>query len=292
MQTTYPPVFSSLFRLLRFLIHLAYGTLLGGLFPLLKRSQQRRTLQRWSRELLVILNVQLDARGYAQPGIRPVGLLVANHVSWLDVIAMNAAVPNCFVAKSELRDWPLIGWLCQRASTLFIERSDRRDTMRINQQLTELMNAGNCVTIFPEGTTTGGHQPHYFHSSLLQSAIDSQSEIHPIAIRYHDHRGVMSHAADFVGDMSFVRSLWNVLSSPTLHVTLTRLPSISTTNVHRRDLAREAHAAISLALAHPQLTFHPLPDTSTCWDEAELGYPSLYALMLPGIPHMTAQVSR
>lgn len=292
MQTVRPTLLASLFRLLRFVIHLAYGTLLGSIFPLLKRSQQRRVLRRWSRELLGILHVQLDMRGYVQHGIRPVGLLVANHVSWLDVVAMNAAVPNCFVAKSELRDWPLIGWLCQRARTLFIDRSGRRDTLRINQQLTALLNAGNCVTIFPEGTTTGGHQPQYFHSSLLQSAIDSQTEIHPIAIRYHDRQGNLAHTADFVGNMNFVSSLWNVLTSPTLHVTLTRLPSISSANEHRRALARAAHAAISLALAHPQLAFHPLADTSTCWNESEAAYPSLYALMLPGNLHLPEQEIR
>lgn len=292
MQTVRPTLLVSLFRLLRFVIHLAYGTLLGSIFPLLKRSQQRRVLRCWSRELLSILNVQLDTRGYVQHGIRPVGLLVANHVSWLDVVAMNAALPNCFVAKSELRDWPLIGWLCQRARTLFIERTDRRDALRINQQLTALLNAGNCVTIFPEGTTTGGHQPQYFHSSLLQSAIDSQTEIHPIAIRYHDRQGNLAHTADFVGNMNFVSSLWNVLTSPTLHVTLTRLPSISSTNEHRRSLARAAHSAISLALAHPQLAFHPLADTSTCWNESEPAYPSLYALMLPGNLHLSEQEVR
>ena len=292
MHTVRPTLLVSIFRLLRFVIHLAYGTLLGSLFPFLKRSQQRRVLRRWSRELLDILNVQLNMCGYVQHGVRPVGLLVANHVSWLDVVAMNAAVPNCFVAKSELRDWPLIGWLCQRTRTLFIERNDRRDTLRINQQVTELLNAGNCATIFPEGTTTGGHAPHYFHSSLLQSAIDSRTEIHPIALRYHDSQGELAHTADFVGDMSFAHSLWNVLTNPALHVTLTRLPSISSANEHRRSLARAAHSAISLALAHPQLAFHPLADTSTCWVETEPAYPSFYALMLPGNLNVAEQEPR
>jgi 1-acyl-sn-glycerol-3-phosphate acyltransferase len=196
-----------------------------------------------------ILHVRLEAHGsYHSPDMRG-RLLVANHVSWLDVIALNAVVPAYFVAKSEIRNWPLLGWLCHRAGTLFVKRNIRRDTMRINHEISGVLKRGECIALFPEGTSSDGILPGHFHSSLLQVAIDMNTAICPVAIRYHDGAGKTSSDAAFVGDMNFVQSLWNILRSPSLHVSLFYLPLLPCTGKNRRLLASEAQGNIHLALA-------------------------------------------
>jgi 1-acyl-sn-glycerol-3-phosphate acyltransferase len=259
MRPTRPSRPIILLRLLRFLLHLGYGSGLALLYPALRRSHKAQVLQGWSRKLLSILKVQMEAHG---DFTSTDGMLVANHVSWLDVLALNAAMPCSFVAKSELRAWPLLGWLSRRVSTLFIDRSDSRDAVRINRLIAARLHLGENVAFFPEGTTTASQLPGHFHSSLLQSAIDSQADIHPIAIRYHDQCGYPTHDADFVGDTSFVRSLWRILSSASLHVTLNKLPALATAGKQRRHLAKVAHAAISKALPNP------LPSLSPRYDNA------------------------
>jgi 1-acyl-sn-glycerol-3-phosphate acyltransferase len=237
------------FRSARVACHIIYGILLACFFPALNQSLQRRILKHWSHNLLDILHVRLEAHGSYHPADMHGRLLVANHVSWLDVIALNAVVPACFVAKSEIRNWPLLGWLCHRAGTLFVKRNIRRDTVRINHEISGVLKKGECIALFPEGTSTDGELPGHFHSSLLQVAIDINAAVCPVAIRYHDGAGKANGDAAFVGDMSFIQSLWKILCSPSLHVTLLYLPLLPCTGKNRRLLASEAQGSIHMALA-------------------------------------------
>lgn len=230
--------------------HIIYGILLVCIFPVLNQNIRRRTLKHWSRKLLDMLQVRFAAHGNYHPAEMLGRLLVANHVSWLDVIALNAVVPACFVAKSEVRNWPLLGWLCHRAGTLFIKRDIRRDTVRINRTIAEMLRQDECIVLFPEGTSTDGELPGHFHSSLLQGAIDVDADICPVAIRYHDETGKANSDAAYVGDMSLVESLWKILCSPSLHVTLFYLPPLPRTDKNRRMLAAEAQGAVHMALAN------------------------------------------
>ena len=172
------------------------------------------------------------------------------------MFAINAVQPSCFIAKSEVNGWPLIGMLCRRTQTIFIERDIRRDTMRINSQAGAQLDIGEDVVLFPEGTSTDGTQVRHFHSSLFQSAIDRKTTVQPIVIRYHDGSGNHSNDAAFIGDMNFMESLQNVLSSPSLHVTLTLLAPLATQETNRRVLAAETQAVISTALAEQHAALH------------------------------------
>jgi 1-acyl-sn-glycerol-3-phosphate acyltransferase len=238
------------FRGARVACHIFYGVLLAFFFPTLKHSLQQRILKDWSSTLLDMLHVKFESHGCFHPANMHGRILVANHVSWLDVIAMNAVVPACFVAKSEIRDWPLLGWLCHRAGTLFVKRNIRRDTVRINLEISGKLKQGECIALFPEGTSTDGELPGHFHSSLLQVAIDLNAAVCPVAIRYHDGAGKASKDAAFVGDMSFVQSLWKILCSPSLHVSLFYLPPLPCAGKNRRLLASEAQGSIHTALAN------------------------------------------
>jgi 1-acyl-sn-glycerol-3-phosphate acyltransferase len=240
--------FIALFRAARLLCHLAYGMLLSVIYPRLRLPIRQIILKRWSAELLEILHVRLKITGHPAPSHGQGSLLAANHISWLDVFALNAAQPSCFIAKSEVDGWPLVGMLCRCTRTVFIERDIRRDTVRINRQVGEMLGEGEQVVLFPEGTSTDGTQLRHFHSSLFQSAIDCKAAIQPVAIHYHDGSGKHCDDAAFIGDMNFFQSLRKVLSSPSLHVTLALLAPLACEGKNRRILAAEAQAAVGATL--------------------------------------------
>jgi 1-acyl-sn-glycerol-3-phosphate acyltransferase len=238
----------ALFRATRLALHIGYGLLLAVAYPWFGLGIRRRILQRWSADLLHIFNVRIDNDGKDPLRKLRHGLIVTNHISWLDVFVLNAVVPMRFVAKSEVRRWPLIGWLCARAQTLFLERGKARSAARINVQMVTLLQSGECLAIFPEGTTTDGTTVAHFHSSLLQPAIDAGALVHPVAIRYQDCDGAHSIAAAYIDEMSFGASMWNILSTPELHVRLIATPPLNAQEMDRRKLTQIAHKRISTAL--------------------------------------------
>lgn len=251
----------ALFRALRLALHICYGLLMAVIYPQLPARMRRRILQNWSADLLSIFNVELASVDLT--ALRN-GLIVSNHISWLDIFVLNSVVPMRFVAKSEVRRWPAIGWLCARANTLFIERGNARAAARINKQLATLMQQGECLAVFPEGTSTDGAQVAHFHASLLQPAIDAGVPLHPVAIRYQDESGARSTAAAYIDDISFGASMWTLLNTPKLHVRLMPAPALHAADFERRELALRAHASIAselaqaeshklhIALTHPQ----------------------------------------
>jgi 1-acyl-sn-glycerol-3-phosphate acyltransferase len=242
----------SLFRATRLVIHIGYGLAMALIYPWLALPLRRRILQSWSAGLLHIFNVRIEIAHDDPLHTLRHGLIVTNHISWLDVFVLNAVVPMRFVAKSEVRRWPVIGWLCARAQTLFIERGKARSAARINLQLVDLLQRGESLAIFPEGTTTDGLSVRHFHSSLLQPAIDAGAQVHPIAIRYQDSVGKHSTAAAYVDEMSFGASMWSILSTPELHVRLVGTPALDASGMDRRGLTRAAqqHIISALEAAH------------------------------------------
>jgi 1-acyl-sn-glycerol-3-phosphate acyltransferase len=178
-------------------------------------------------------------------------LIVANHVSWLDIFVLNTLQPARFVAKAELKRWPLVGRMAANAGTLFIERERRRDAHHVNRRATEALARGDVIAIFPEGTTTDGRDVLPFHGSLLQPIVDAEGHVQPIAIRYLNHEGGVNDAPAYIGDTSFARSFWRVTGERTLIVELHVAPPLPARARHRRELSRAAEASIREALALP-----------------------------------------
>lgn len=268
----------ALFRTARFVLHLMYGLTLAISYPWLRGTLQRRILQRWSSDLLSIFGIKVQMHGGDDTGTIRHGLIVTNHISWLDVFILNSVIPMRFVAKSEVRRWPVIGWLCARAQTLFIERGKARSAARINVQLVELLKRGECLAVFPEGTTTDGAQVAHFHSSLLQPAIDAGAPLYPIAIRYQNKHGQRSDAAAYIDELSFGASLWQILCAQDLQVRLIVTPPLDTQDSDRRALTRNAHRHISSALLALENSARLIPHHE---DEHPL---SLYAQLLIPAP--------
>ncbi len=270
-------------RAARVVFHILYGLLLACVYRVLSRHTQLRIVRHWAHALLDILNIGVETYGIQVPAATRGVLFVANHISWLDVVAMNAALPSFFVAKSEVGNWPLLGWMCRRIDTLFIQRDTRRDTTRISLALSGLLERGERVSVFPEATTTDGMQVKHFHSSLLQSAVEIEAPVCPLTIRYHDGKGNANLDAAFTGDMGFVQSLWKVLRSPSLHITLAYLPLLDSTDKTRRALAAEAHEAIQQTLCLlAENRFQSMPDATPKkpWHAIRTSASPSYALLL------------
>lgn len=225
-------------------------------FPLVDDARRRRLVKRWSVRLLRILAVDARVEGDLAAHRGNV-LVVANHVSWLDIFVLNAHRPVRFVAKAEIARWPVVSQLVRGAGTVFIERERRRDTHRVNHQVARVLAAGGVVAVFPEGTTTDGTDLLPFKSSLLQPIVEAEGHVQPIAIRYRSQRGEVSLAAAWVGDTTFAQSFWAVCGERRIVVELVAPASLHARAAHRRELARAAEAAIRTALAAPSSATAP-----------------------------------
>lgn len=184
-------------------------------FHALNVGQRQQRVQAWSERMLAIMGVELRLLGET-PASGPV-LVVANHLSWLDILVMNAVRPARFVSKSDVRHWPLLGSLITGAGTLYIERDNRRDAMRVVHHMVEALRDGDVVAVFPEGTTGDGRELLPFHANVLQAAIAAPAPIQPVALAYVDAvTGARSDAPVYVGDTTLFASLWRTFASPPL----------------------------------------------------------------------------
>ncbi len=237
------------FRLARVCLHLLAGLLTAAfVFPFTSAVVRSRLVKRWSSKLLLICRVQVAFRGDRSSLAQARALIVANHVSWLDIFVINAILPCRFVAKADIRDWPLLGWLCDKAGTIFISRGRIRDVRLIFENLVASLQAGEHVAFFPEGTTAAQGRLLPFHANLFEAAIDAQVPVQAFALRYLDASGGLHPAADFIGEMTFAESMLLILRSDAMHAELVILPQMASDGAHRRELAQAAHAAIAAAL--------------------------------------------
>ncbi len=198
-------------RLLRAVAHVVHGLwTIRTQFGRLTHAQSQLLVREWSRQMLRIMGVELVVRG-TPPERGPV-LLVANHISWLDILVMNAAQPARFVSKADVKHWPVLGALITGAGTLYIERESRRDAMRVVHQMAERLRAHDTIAVFPEGTTGDGRKLLPFHANLFQAAISANAPVLPVALGFVDGAsGQRSDAPLFIGDTSLLASLWSTL---------------------------------------------------------------------------------
>jgi 1-acyl-sn-glycerol-3-phosphate acyltransferase len=139
-------------------------------------------------------------------------LMVSNHISWLDILVLNAAHPSRFVSKADVKGWPLLGSLITGAGTLYIERESRRDAMRVVHHMAERLREGDILTVFPEGTTGDGRELLPFHANLLQAAITANVPVLPLALSFVDSlRGGLHDGPLFIGDTTLAASIWSTL---------------------------------------------------------------------------------
>lgn len=236
-------------QFMRILAHLASGALtVLFLFPHLHTEERARRVTAWASRLSRLAGVRIVLKG-RPPTVRSQGaLIVANHVSWLDIYVLHSLVSTRFISKAEVRQWPLIGWLAEMTGTLFLERTKKSDAARINREMAEHLRAGECLTLFPEGTTSDGSEVKPFYASLFKPALDSGAQVWPVLIRYLDSAGQPTLAAAYHGHTTLGQSVMRVLRSGGIQAEVTFLPPILATSGHRRELAQAAETAIRDAL--------------------------------------------
>lgn len=240
-------------------MHVVQGILtIALLYPLVRPASRLGLRQRWSRRLLAILGVRLRAEGSA---VARGCMLVANHVSWLDIFVINALAPAAFISKAEVRAWPVIGWLAAKSETVFLRRGSRGHARIVNAEIAALLDAGRNVAVFPEGTTTDGSQVLHFHAALLQPAIEAGHPLQAVALSYHDADGGPSRGPAYDGDLSLGECLANILAHRRLTARIIADAPLATTgDCHRRELAqcmrdsiaRHLGAAPTTPAAEPQ----------------------------------------
>jgi 1-acyl-sn-glycerol-3-phosphate acyltransferase len=234
-------------RLARVVLHLLQGLATCVLvFPWSGAALRERLIRRWSARLLGICRVRVEREDGTQPLAH--ALIVSNHISWLDIFVINSVHPCRFVAKAEIRAWPVLGWLVAQAGTVFIARGNRRDLRHIFKGLVDVLGQNQRVAFFPEGTTASQGQLLPFHANLFEAAIDARAAVQPVALAYLDGKGGWHPAVDYVGETTFVDSILRILGGPPMTARLQCLAPIPAEGAHRRELARAAQQAIEAAL--------------------------------------------
>ena len=231
-------------RVGRVLAHLLAGMAqIVLVFPRLSQPRRDLRVQVWSSRMLARLGVALTVAG-TPPRAGPV-LLVANHISWLDILVLHAARHCRFVAKSDVRHWPLIGRLATGGGTLYIERASRRDAMRVVHHMAQALEDGDILAVFPEGTTGDGTGLLPFHANLIQAAISASVPIQPVALAFLDGlTGRPSQAMSYIGDESLVGSVWRTLGARQLRALVTYGTPELALGRDRRTWARDLHGAV------------------------------------------------
>jgi 1-acyl-sn-glycerol-3-phosphate acyltransferase len=228
-------------RLLGVALHLAWGYAACTLLYPVIRPPVRRALRRaWARGVFGILGVRLDAAPLAIP---PGSLVVANHVSWLDALAIQALLPACVVAKSDTLGWPLLGTMLARNDTLFVERRATRRLLAVNAGIRARLARGERVVVFPEGTTTDGGTLLAFRPALFEPAAVDGFPVHALALAYRDAAGRPGRAAAYIGRMSLWQSLCEIADCRGLALAVSPCGPVAASGC-RRELAARARASV------------------------------------------------
>lgn len=221
------------------------------LFPFLNTKSKQQHIQRWSKRLLKIFGIELRVNN---PSALPDSsyLLAANHVSWMDIHAINAFKPIRFVAKSEVEQWPIFGWMAKQLGTVFINRESSRHARQVVVDMAELVKT-QSICIFPEGTSTIGKSVQTFKPNLFEAASQAEVPVCTLAIAYFDRNtGQHSEVPAFIGDMGLIGSMARILKNRRLRVELTFFPAINADHgmqIDRKGLAIHSQELIAQYLA-------------------------------------------
>ena len=230
-------------------IHTLYGLLIGAfILPTANPRQRDAIISQWSASLLAVMNVRVVKTGHIPNRDITSTMFVANHISWIDIHALNSVRAVRFVSKAEVRDWPVFGRLAINANTLFIDRAKKQDAGRIVEVTTDSLKAGDCLCYFPEGTTTDGTELKAFKGSLMQSAINNERPIWPFVIRYPNPDGSPNVEMAYHGETTLIESMWRIISLRNPVVELEFLSPIVPKGHDRRSLTISARQQIAARL--------------------------------------------
>lgn len=229
-----------LYRLALLGLHIAWALAFVVLCALAGRRPPPALVSCWHRWACRILGVRVRVEG--RPAPMPV-LMAANHVSWLDIPVLGGLAPVAFLAKAEIRRWPLVGRLASAAGTLYIERG-RHHASAVAAAMAARLGEGRGILFFPEGTTTRGPGIRRFLWPLFRAAVDAGTPVQPVALRYLEDGRISPHAP-FVGDANLLPHALAILARPGIEARVRFLAPIRGGDA--RALSTAAHAAVAEA---------------------------------------------
>jgi 1-acyl-sn-glycerol-3-phosphate acyltransferase len=206
-------------------------------------------LQRACRQVTRSMGIRFHVEGTAPKD----GLLVSNHLSYLDILIYSAAAPCVFVSKAEVNDWPYFGFAARQGGTIFIDRTRRASAQTVVQEMARRLACPVPILVFPEGTSSDGAQVMRFHSSLFEPAAASGAAVTAAAVRYESAGGAPESDLCWYGDEGFLSHLWRTLGGPgfTAQVRFGQ-PRVYT---NRREAAQKSREEVAALRAHnPDLT--------------------------------------
>ena len=255
MSATSPAV-ESLLRALRYgyrlpmlgwhlFVHLPVLLLLLAVDEVGGRRVGHVALAWWARGLLRVFGMRVRGEGTPLSGGT---MFVANHVSWVDIVALHSQHMMGFIAKSEIRRWPLIGWVVAQAETIFLQRGNGDSLGQVMAEMAQRLRDGRAVAVFPEGGTRDGHALGPFHARIFTAAVEAQAPVQPVALCYGE-RSQAQHVIAFAPRESFVANLFRLLGEPARPVRVCFLAPIHPgEHEGRRGIAHAARARIERAL--------------------------------------------
>lgn len=190
--------------------------LLGSALRRLDAGTRSEILQKWSIRILAVMGIQVTVAG----PVPAEGLVVSNHLSYVDILAFSAVVPCTFVSKNEVKSWPAIGWIASLAGAVFIDRDRRSQTHQVQPKIQMALESGSILVLFPEGTSSDGREVLPLHSSLFETAVATQSLITAAHISYELDEGDPGKHVSYWGDMTLVSHLVKLLSKTGVRATL------------------------------------------------------------------------
>lgn len=193
-------------------------------YPLASAPARSRMNRAWSRMLMRLCGVKVRVKG--QPCLQGPVLWVANHVSWIDIYILAGVRGILFIAKSEIRQWPVVGWLVARVGTVFLQRGQRHSLKLVSEQMRHRFAEGDGLGLFAEGTTSTGMDVLPFHASLFDPAMRTQVAIQPVALLFCQ-AGRRTETLAFVGEETLVQNLWTLLKASQVEVEAVFLPVLT-----------------------------------------------------------------
>ncbi len=198
-------------------------------------AKQKVYRKKWLQNVVKAVGLEVQVKGKVATDEQS-SLWVANHISWMDIAVVGSQGAG-FLSKSEVRKWPLIGWLGDKSGTIFIERGGKNASQVAAKAIAEKIFAGDNILVFPEGTTSSGDNVKRFHARIFAPALDHQLSVQPIVVQYLDEQGQL-HPKAVWNNQSFMSNMLGVLAQPRIRVILTFLPVIDAQQfTERRQLA-------------------------------------------------------
>lgn len=232
------------------MIHTLLGIGIAGLvLPFCSKLHRSAITRWWCRILLKCFNIKVITYGALPDRHTSRTMFIGNHISWADIHAISSIIPLRFIAKIEIKSWPVFGYLVSKSGTLFINRTIRKDAARIVHITAESLQTGYNVCLFPEGTTTDGTHTQPFKSSIVQAAIHTNATIWPVAIYYPMPDGTPNVQMAYEGETSMVESMSRILNLKKPVVELHFLAPIASAGHTRQSITKAGFDAITAKLA-------------------------------------------